>query len=92
MKRVKRGQCRRCGKFGATEWHHIFGGPQRKAAEREGLVIELCHDCHLLLHRDAKEWMVYKKRAQRAWETIGKHNRALWMTKFHKNYLDLEDE
>ena len=43
-------QCFLCGRNGTADpldRHHIFGGPYRKASERYGLVVDLCHDrCH----------------------------------------------
>lgn len=92
MKRKKLGACRICGKVTSTQWHHVFGGPLRKAADREGLVIELCQECHQRMHRDAEFWLTYKKRFQRAWESRKGNSREKWMRIFHRNYLtDLED-
>lgn len=93
MKRRKSGCCRKCGAVGCTQWHHLLGGPQRKAADREGLVIELCPACHVQMHTDADLWLQYKKRAQRAWERREGNDRKKWMRLFHRNYLDtLGDE
>ncbi len=70
----------------------MFGASQRKDADREGLVMELCHDCHSEMHKNADLWLEYKKRAQRAWETRKGNSRERWMVIFHRNYLtDLED-
>lgn len=92
MKRQKLGVCKACGKVTATQWHHVFGSFQRKVAEREGLVIELCQECHDRMHNDATYWLNYKKRFQRAWETRQGNTREKWMRLFHRNYLtDLED-
>ena len=38
--------CFLCGGYGATEWHHIFGGANRKKSEHYGLKVRLHHDCH----------------------------------------------
>ena len=38
--------CFLCGGYGATEWHHIFGGADRKKSEHYGLKVRLHHDCH----------------------------------------------
>ena len=38
--------CFLCGGYGATEWHHIFGGANRKKSEHYGLKVRLHHNCH----------------------------------------------
>lgn len=39
--------CYRCGIYGPTERHHIFGGTaNRKLSEEDGLWIYLCPSCH----------------------------------------------
>jgi hypothetical protein len=85
-KRVKQGICKRCGRWGVTQWHHIFGGPKRKASDKYDLVIELCPDCHRELHAKPGANLYYKQEAQRAFEK--KKTRAVWMNLMHKNYLE----
>ncbi len=38
--------CFLCGGYGAREWHHIFGGFNRKNSEHYGLKVRLHHNCH----------------------------------------------
>lgn len=38
--------CFLCGGYGACEWHHIFGGANRKKSEHYGLKVRLHHNCH----------------------------------------------
>ena len=51
--------CFLCGRnrHAGLEWHHIFGGANRKHSEEDGLKVLLCADCHRLgphaAHRDA---------------------------------------
>ena len=41
------GVCFLCGKTGPLEEHHVFGGPNRKLSEEDGLKVGLCGDsCH----------------------------------------------
>lgn len=41
------GTCFLCGKVGSLEEHHVFGGPNRKLSEEDGLKVGLCGDsCH----------------------------------------------
>lgn len=42
----EKGCCFLCGKYGVTQEHHIFGGRNREMAEKYGLKIQLCLDCH----------------------------------------------
>ena len=38
--------CFLCGGYGACEWHHIYGGANRKLSEKYGLKVRLHHNCH----------------------------------------------
>lgn len=51
--RPKKHRCQICGVHGATQIHHIFGGPWRRISERMDFVIELCPFCHAKAHGDA---------------------------------------
>lgn len=42
----KKGQCFICQRYCQTEEHHIFGGPDRNASERNGLKVNLCYEHH----------------------------------------------
>ena len=42
----ERKPCFNCGRYCFTERHHIFGGANRKLSEKDGLVVDLCPDCH----------------------------------------------
>ena len=50
--------CFLCGRnrHANLEWHHIFGGPNRRLSEEDGLKVLLCAECHRLgpraAHRD----------------------------------------
>lgn len=43
--------CYRCGKYGATDWHHIFNAANKKQSEKYGAMIKLCRPCHDYIHR-----------------------------------------
>ena len=36
--------CFLCGGWGACEWHHIFGGANRKLSEKYGLKVRVHHN------------------------------------------------
>ena len=42
--------CFICGRHGAMEKHHCWHGSNRKWADRDGLIVNLCRDCHRALH------------------------------------------
>lgn len=43
-------ECYLCHRIGQTERHHVFSGSYRKAADRLGLVVDLCPECHRYIH------------------------------------------
>jgi len=46
----QKGMCYICGKECRTEEHHIFEGSARRQSEEYGLKIDVCRDCHNLIH------------------------------------------
>lgn len=48
-KRFAKGKCEICG-YKGSECHHVFGGKNRKIAERFDTVIWLCKSCHQAIH------------------------------------------
>lgn len=77
-----------CGRP-ATDWHHIFGGPNRKLSEADGLKIHCCHECHMRIHNgpESKARMEALHRlGQEKYEArIG--SRADFMKRYGKNWL-----
>lgn len=69
--------------------HHIFGGPNRKLSDQDGLTVKLCRECHHSVHNGPK--MVENqdklhKIGQRAWEaTYG--TREEFMRRYGRNWL-----
>ena len=67
-------ECFVCGRIGRTELHHIFyGAGRRPIADREGLVVYLCPNCHkgdsgVHGKNGAKLNFTLKEVAQEAWE------------------------
>ena len=69
-----KGQCYICGLEGYTEKHHcIHGTANRSIADREGLWVWLCPECHRIgkysVHRYRGTDLHLHKDAQEAWET-----------------------
>lgn len=88
--KTEKGTCILCGRKGQTEEHHLFGGPNRRLSEEDGLKVYLCPRCHHDrihgLDRQAIEFL--KQEGQRAYmETYSKGTRD-FVVRYGKNYLD----
>ena len=90
--------CYLCGRITYTELHHIFPGANRKLADQDGLVVNLCHACHNEPPNGAhfnRETMLYLKRQGQTWYEEKKiaegmspeEARASFMQRYGKNYL-----
>lgn len=86
-------RCFWCHMAMATETHHIFGGPNRRLSEEDGLKIRLCHACHEEAHSGKHSGEMQKKLHQLGqiqWEmrygTEG-HEREQFMARYGRNYL-----
>ncbi len=82
----KKGLCTRCGKVGLTEIHHIYSGAYRARSDKHGFVIELCHECHRLMH-ETSEGKRLKKTRQRLWESVPGHTREQWLKMMGMSWL-----
>ena len=87
---------RKCYLCGSTEWiesHHVFSGSYRKASERHGMTVNLCHWCHneppLGVHFNKGMNHQLKRDFQRKFEAT--HSRAEFRRVFGKSYI-MEDE
>lgn len=81
-----RERCFLCGRYGPTQRHHCLNGPDRKMADRDGLTVQLCPECHRRLHDKGEHYLELKQVAQRAFEA--RYSRDLWMGIYGRNYLD----
>lgn len=91
--------CYRCGEYGPTERHHIFGGANRKFSEKYGLTVYLCPKCHNIppdgvhFNKENMDWL--HRIGQTAFEsqyvkdnnTTFEEARQRFMEIFGKNYL-----
>lgn len=86
-------ECYLCGKRIRIERHHVMSGTaNKKLAEKYGLWLYLCADCHRGTEGaqyDAELNKQLKCIAQTAFEKLYGHK--LWMETFRKNYLE-EDQ
>lgn len=62
-------RCYECQRYGQLDTHHVFRGPFRKAADKDGLTVKLCRSCHEHVHKYPKGIMNtnLRKEAQRKW-------------------------
>lgn len=86
--------CYLCGRNGngdPLEEHHVFGGPNRRLSENDGLKVYLCGEtCHrngkYAAHRNSDTSFLLKMKAQEAWEhKFG--TREEFMKRYGRNYL-----
>lgn len=82
-------QCRVCGSYYWIEKHHVFGGPNRKASEKFGMVADLCHWCHNEppngVHHNRENDLKLKREYQAMFEDQYGHD--AFMEVFGRNYL-----
>lgn len=82
-------KCFLCRNAFGTDWHHIFGGPNRKLSEKDGLKIRVCRACHEEIHegRSSKRLMdSLHELGQVQYEAHG-HTREEFMARYGRNYL-----
>ena len=81
----ERKQCFICGRRGPLDRHHCLSGSARKMADKYGLMVYLCRDCHRALHDKGKYDMELKQFAQRQFEKT--HSRDEFRKVFGKSWL-----
>ena len=88
--RSKTNRCRICGKYGVTDWHHIFGGRFRNLSEKHGFVVELCRGCHHKAHNNAEFGTALKHDAELEWLEDG-NSIEDWMEIFGRTWVTREE-
>ena len=82
-------ECHICGSSYWIERHHVFGGSNRKASERFGMVVDLCHFCHNEppngVHFNREKDLQLKREYQAIFEA--EHGHDEFMRTFGRNYL-----
>ena len=79
-------ECQICGKR-ATDKHHMIHGRGRRAkADKYGLIISVCRQCHRRIHEDRALDLEIIKSAQEEWEAkFG--DREQFIREFGKSWL-----
>lgn len=71
----------------ATEKHEIFYGTAYRTKSKDwGMVVGLCHICHMNIHDNQRNDEALKRIGQRAFEA--RYGHAKYMEVFRKNYLE----
>ncbi|SDZ88293.1 hypothetical protein SAMN02745687_00932 [Lachnospiraceae bacterium NK3A20] len=78
--------CRREIGAGSRHLHHMIHGSMRNLAEKYGLTVHLCVDCHTKLHDHGKEDLRLERIAQEAFER--KYSHGEWMQLFRKDFTE----
>lgn len=81
-------ECYGCFRTVNLERHHcLHGTANRRLAEREGLWVWLCRDCHERVHQNHDMDTRFKERAQRKWMEKNGKSKEDFMKIFGRNYL-----
>lgn len=87
----RKGVCLICQRIVRTENHHIFGGGNRKKADRDGLTVYLCHHCHNEppngVHYNRERNNKLKQIGQQAWMECYTKTVEDFIREYGKNYL-----
>ena len=94
----ERKPCFLCGRYAYTERHHIFGAANRKLSEQDGLVVDLCHDCHNRppngVHFNKERMDALRRYGQTVYENnlvadgkTGQEARTAFIKRYGKNYI-----
>lgn len=80
-------KCYLCGRYTATDHHHIFNGAMRKKSEKHGAVVMVCRPCHERIHRDAELRLELKAEWQKILMERNGWSIEDFRKEFYKNYL-----
>lgn len=61
-------RCYLCGRYGQMHLHHCLHGIHRKNADKYGLWVHLCPECHMALHDHGDGDLALEQIAQKAFE------------------------
>lgn len=81
-------RCLICGARPVEKHEVFYGSGFRTKSKDYGMVVALCHICHMNIHNNQENDVKLKKWAQAVFEEEYGHRR--YMQVFKKNYLDEE--
>ena len=91
IKGNQKGVCFICKRTAPTENHHIFGAGNRKKADRDGLTVYLCHNCHNEapngVHFNKDRNIRLKQIGQQTWMRVYGKTTDDFIKEYGRNYL-----
>ncbi len=69
----------------ATDLHHIFQGPFKKASEAHNFMVYLCRECHDRVHREKAPRIHLRQMCQQEYEKV--FSRDDFIKEFGRSYL-----
>lgn len=83
------GICYLCDRQGMMEVHHCLSGSYRSLAEKYGLTVKLCPDCHRFVHSGAGATTKRRMAAEAQRRAMGEHNWTMdeWLDIFNKSWI-----
>lgn len=85
--------CFFCGSERGLEHHHCIGGPNRKLADKDGLWVWLCPDCHrgrygVHGYEGADRKRALQRAAEYAYRTQNNASKMDFVGRYGKSYLE----
>lgn len=77
-------RCFICGAMVELDTHHIFGGPNRKHADEDGLTVRLCRKCHNGVHKDIEMKRILQRMGQNLY--LVEHSREEFKKRYGRFY------
>lgn len=82
-------RCFLCGREGEVHAHHcLHGTANRRLAEEDGLIVNLCHACHHRLHDTGRGDKELMRVAESRWIEYNFGNVEEFIGRYGKNYLE----
>lgn len=79
--------CYLCGAWQPLHEHHIFNGRSyRDKADKDGMKVRLCVNCHEEAHTNKDKRLFLKRKGQLVWEGLY-GNREDFIKRYGKSYL-----
>lgn len=89
MQNLRDSRCYLCRWYGQMEVHHcMHGTANRRLAEQDGLMVNLCTDCHRKLHEHGVGDLMLMQEAERTWMKYNLEEIDGWIARYGKNYLE----
>ncbi len=79
--------CYICGQYAQTVHHVLHGTANRKLADKDGLVVRLCHKCHMNLHDHGSFDRELQRIAQTRWMEYYEKSEDDFRERYGKSYL-----